>query len=163
MREIEHLTPRPALRALSRAHRFFPDEPAPAPVGRHGRGLVEIAPMPKLVLLALAAVAVLMFKHAVADFYLQTPYQYLNKGKYGHPGGIMHAGIHVALTPLVYLVLLPGSLLMAGAIALGEFLLHYHIDWLKEQITRRNGWTAHDRGFWHALRPDHPRPGRAHL
>ena len=29
--------------------------------------------MPQLVLLALAAVAVLMFKHAVADFYLQTP------------------------------------------------------------------------------------------
>jgi hypothetical protein len=36
--------------------------------------------MPKLVILALAAVAVLMLKHAVADFYLQTPYQYRNKG-----------------------------------------------------------------------------------
>jgi hypothetical protein len=46
--------------------------------------------MPQLVLLALAAVAVLMFKHAVADFYLQTAYQYLNKGKYGHPGGFIH-------------------------------------------------------------------------
>src|SRR3970282_1456549 len=139
MRENEHLAPRSALRALSRAHRFFPDEPAPAPMGRHGRGLVEVAPMPELVLLALAAVAVLMFKHAVADFYLQTAYQYLNKGKYGHPGGVIHAGIHVALTPLVYLVLLPGSLLVAGAIALGEFLLHSHIDWLKEQITQPNG------------------------
>src|SRR3970040_1352534 len=113
MPEIEHLAPRPPLHAVSRAHRIFPDEPAPAPMGRHGRGLVEVAPMPQLVLLALAAVAVLMFKHAVADFYLQTSYQYLNKGKYGHPGGIIHAGIHAALTPLVYLVLLPGSLLMA--------------------------------------------------
>ncbi|MBC8012486.1 MAG: DUF3307 domain-containing protein [Methyloceanibacter sp.] len=110
--------------------------------------------MPQLALLVLAAVAVLMFKHAVADFYLQTAYQYLNKGKYGHPGGFIHAGIHVALTPLVYLVLLPGSLLMAGAIALGEFLLHYHIDWLKEQIIHRNGWTAQDRGFWYALGTD---------
>ena len=81
--------------------------------------------MPQIALLALAAVAVLMFKHAVADFYLQTAYQYLNKGTYGHPGGFIHAGIHVALTPLVYLVLVPGSLLIAGAIALGEFLLHY--------------------------------------
>ena len=70
--------------------------------------------MPKLVLLALAAVAVLMFKHAVADFYLQTPYQFLNKGTYGHPGGFIHAGIHTALTPLVYLVLLPGSLLLVA-------------------------------------------------
>jgi hypothetical protein len=95
-----------------------------------------------------------MFKHAVADFYLQTSYQYLNKGTYGHPGGLIHAGIHTALTPLVYLVLVPGSLLMAAAIAVGEFVLHYHIDWLKEQVTHRNGWTAHDRGFWYALGTD---------
>ena len=95
-----------------------------------------------------------MFKHAVADFYLQTSYQYLNKGKYGHPGGIIHAGIHTALTPLVYLVLVPGSVLVAGAIALAEFLLHYHIDWLKEQVTRKNGWTPQDRGFWYALGTD---------
>jgi hypothetical protein len=110
--------------------------------------------MPQIALLALAAVAVLMFKHAVADFYLQNAYQYLNKGIYGHPGGFIHAGIHVALTPLVYLVLVPGSLLIAGAIALGEFLVHYHIDWAKEQITRRNGWTAQSPGFWHALGTD---------
>jgi hypothetical protein len=119
--------------------------------------------MPQLVLLALAAVAVLMFKHAVADFYLQTAYQYSNKGKYGHPGGIIHAGIHAALTPLVYLVLLPGSLLMVGAIALGEFLVHYHIDWLKEQITHRNGWTAQDPGFWHALGTDQLLHGLTYL
>ncbi len=78
----------------------------------------------------------------------------MNKGTYGHPGGFIHAGIHTALTPLVYLVLVPGSLLIAGAIALGEFLLHYHIDWAKEQITRRNGWTAQNPGFWHALGTD---------
>ena len=110
--------------------------------------------MPDLALLALAAVAVLMVKHAVADFYLQTPYQYLNKGTYGHPGGLLHSAIHVALTPLVYLVLVPGSLLIAGAIALGEFDAHYHIDWLKEQIVRRNGMTMQDPGFWHALGTD---------
>ncbi|MEE9587151.1 MAG: DUF3307 domain-containing protein [Hyphomicrobiaceae bacterium] len=108
--------------------------------------------MPELALYTLAAVAVLLVKHAVADFYLQTPYQYFNKGIYGHPGGFVHAGIHVALTPLVYLVLVPGSLLVAGAIAVGEFLLHYHIDWLKEQAT--NGLTAQDRGFWYALGAD---------
>jgi uncharacterized protein DUF3307 len=110
--------------------------------------------MPKLTLLTLAAIAVLMLKHTVADFFLQTPYQYLNKGTYGHPGGLVHAGIHVALTPLVYLVLVPSSLLLAGAIALGEFAVHYHIDWLKEQVTHRNGWTTRDPGFWHALGTD---------
>ena len=119
--------------------------------------------MPQIALLALAAVAVLMFKHAVADFYLQNAYQYSNKGTYGHPGGVIHAGIHVALTPLVYLVLLPGSLLMAGAIALGEFVLHYHIDWTKEQITRRNSWTPQNSGFWHALGTDQLLHGLTYL
>jgi len=95
-----------------------------------------------------------MVKHAVADFYLQTPYQFLNKGKYGHPGGFIHAGIHTALTPLVYLVLLPGSLLLVAGLALGEFVLHYHIDWLKEQVTHRNGWNTQDSGFWYALGTD---------
>ena len=47
----------------------------------------------------------------------------------------------MALTPLVYLLLAPASLLVAGAIAVGEFVVHYHIDWLKEQATRRNGLT----------------------
>jgi Protein of unknown function (DUF3307) len=110
--------------------------------------------MPKLTILALAAVAVLMFKHAVADFYLQTPYQYLNKGTYGHPGGFLHAGIHAALTPFVYLVLVPSSLLLVLGITLAEFAVHYHVDWLKEQVTHRNGWTSHDRGFWYALGTD---------
>jgi hypothetical protein len=110
--------------------------------------------MPELVLLALAAVAVLMFKHAVADFFLQTKYQYCNKGTYGHPGGIIHAGIHVVLTPLVYLVLAPASLALAAALAAGEFLAHYHIDWLKEQIGHRSGWTPQDRCFWFALGTD---------
>ena len=76
--------------------------------------------MQHLAYLTLAAVAVLMAKHAVADFYLQTPYQYLHKGTYSHPGGFLHSAIHVALTPLVYLVLVPSSLLLAGAIALGD-------------------------------------------
>ncbi|HKQ54316.1 MAG TPA: DUF3307 domain-containing protein [Methyloceanibacter sp.] len=110
--------------------------------------------MQHLAFLALAAAAVLMIKHTLADFYLQTPYQYLNKGTYGHPGGMIHAAIHVALTPLVYLVLVPGSLLLAGSIALGEFLVHYHVDWLKEQILRRNGLTMQTPGFWHALGTD---------
>jgi hypothetical protein len=110
--------------------------------------------MPKLVILALAAVAVLMLKHAVADFYLQTPYQYLNKGTYGHPGGFIHAGIHAVLTPFVYLVVVPSSLLLVLAITIGEFAVHYHIDWLKEQVTHHKGWTAHHRGFWYALGTD---------
>ena len=95
-----------------------------------------------------------MVKHAVADFFLQTKYQFVNKGTYGHPGGILHAGIHIALTPLVYLVLAPASILVPAAIAAGEFVAHYHIDWLKEQVVRRSGLTPQDSRFWYALGTD---------
>jgi Protein of unknown function (DUF3307) len=110
--------------------------------------------MPQIALIVLAAVAVLMLKHAVADFYLQSSFQYLNKGTYGHPGGFLHSAIHVALTPLVYLVVAPASLLLAAGIALSEFLIHYHVDWLKEQVTRRNNLTPQCRLFWFALGTD---------
>jgi Protein of unknown function (DUF3307) len=108
--------------------------------------------MPELAVLF--AVAILMFKHTVADFFLQTPYQYLNKGIYGHPGGFLHSAIHAALTPVVYLVLAPGTLILAAAVALGEFAIHYHVDWFKEQMTRRYAWTSRDAGFWYALGTD---------
>ena len=80
--------------------------------------------MPESAIILLAAVAVLLLKHMVADFFLQTPFQYLNKGTYGHPGGLLHSGIHVALTPLVYLVIAPMSLLLAVWLTLGEFAVN---------------------------------------
>ena len=45
--------------------------------------------------------ALLLVKHFVCDFVVQTPYQIMNKGRYGHPGGLLHAGIHAAATGLV--------------------------------------------------------------
>jgi hypothetical protein len=119
--------------------------------------------MPQIAILVLAAVGVLMLKHAAADFFLQTPFQYCNKGIYGHPGGFLHAGIHVALTPLVYLLIAPASLLLAASIALGEFVVHYHIDWAKEQITRRAGYTPQTPRFWHALGVDQLLHGLTYL
>ena len=119
--------------------------------------------MPELALLILAAVGVLMLKHTAADFFLQTPYQYCNKGIYGHPGGMLHAGIHVALTPLVYLVLAPASLALTGVIALGEFAIHYHVDWAKERATRGLGLTPQTPGYWHTLGLDQLLHGLTYL
>ncbi|MGH6734862.1 MAG: DUF3307 domain-containing protein [Methyloceanibacter sp.] len=119
--------------------------------------------MPETATLVLAAVAVLMMKHTAADFFLQTPYQYCNKGTYGHPGGLLHAAIHIALTPLVYLIIAPASLLLAVWIALGEFAVHYHVDWVKEQLTRANNWTPQRPGFWHALGLDQLLHGLTYL
>lgn len=104
--------------------------------------------------LILAAMACLLVKHAVADFLLQTAYQRQTKGIYGALGGLTHCLTHVILTAPV-LLLFPGlDPTAAAAILTGEFVIHYHLDWLKDQAVKRNGWTSHDTPFWWALGTD---------
>jgi hypothetical protein len=97
--------------------------------------------------LVLAALLVLQFKHFIADFVLQTPYQFLNKGKYGHPGGVIHAGIHAFGSMFAFLIIRP-SLLLGMTIVIGEFIAHYHIDWLKERTVKLNQWIFPQSEFW---------------
>lgn len=107
--------------------------------------------MPELASGMLWAISLLLVKHTVADFFLQMPYQLKNKGIYGHPGGLLHAGIQAVLTLPVYLILPPASLAMGLLIPIGEFAAHYHIDWFKEHMIKRNGWAIQDAWFWHCL------------
>ena len=103
--------------------------------------------MTQNVLLVLAALAVLQIKHFVCDFVIQTSYQFRNKGIYGHPGGLIHAGLHAATSIAVFLVLTP-PLAVGVGIVVAEFILHYHIDWLKEQIVKREQWVFPQAEFW---------------
>jgi hypothetical protein len=101
----------------------------------------------------LVLLAVLLAKHYVFDFVLQTPYMFRNKWIYGHPGGILHAGLH-ALGSIPAILILPPSFLIALAIVVGEFVVHYHIDWTKEQIERRLKLTPSDSGHFYLLGAD---------
>jgi Protein of unknown function (DUF3307) len=86
-------------------------------------------------------------KHFVCDFVLQTAYQYRNKGTYGHPGGLLHAGLHAAGSlPAVLISAQNGG--FVAAILAAEFVIHYHVDWLKEQVNKRYGLTTRDAPFW---------------
>lgn len=101
--------------------------------------------------LVLVAMALLLIKHAIADFLLQTAYQRATKGTYGAWGGLAHSATHIALTAPI-LLLFPGVGLVRGATILaGEFVVHYHLDFLKDQAVRRFGWTSHHTPFWWAL------------
>ena len=51
----------------------------------------------------------------------------------------------------------------ARDIALGEFAVHYHIDWTKEHVTKGNGLTPQTAGFWHALGIDQLLHGLTYL
>jgi hypothetical protein len=103
--------------------------------------------------IALIAVLILLIKHLVFDFFLQTAYQYKNQGIYGHPGGILHAGLHAFGTSFLFLYVYPGAAL-AAQILVGEFIVHYHIDWTKEQVVKRMRLTTEDAAFWWALGVD---------
>lgn len=86
-------------------------------------------------------------KHFVIDFLLQYKYQWSNKGTYGHPGGLLHAGLHGIGTALC-LFMFPWDILlfMAGF----DAVIHYHIDWAKMNINARMGWTptTHEQFWW---------------
>lgn len=101
----------------------------------------------------IAVLLVLEIKHFVCDYPLQTSYQLLNKGTYLHPGGILHSSLHALFTILVFLIA-PPTIAVGIAIVVGEFLVHYHIDWLKDRLTKRNGWVATRKEFWWAIGAD---------
>jgi len=102
----------------------------------------------------LLCVAYLLIKHAVADFFLQTPFQYRNKGIYGHPGGLLHCAIHLVMTLPVFLIAAPSGPQLAIAILGGEFVIHYHVDWCKEAAIKHYGWTPEKAVFWRAMGVD---------
>lgn len=93
----------------------------------------------------------LFTKHFILDFPLQKPYQYLNKGQYGHFSGILHAGLHGLFTTLIL------SFWSPYAIALGilDMIVHYHIDYVKTRVNKANGWQPqYDEQFWVLLGVD---------
>ena len=98
---------------------------------------------------AITVLGLLMVKHFICDFTLQTPWMLAEKGRYGKLGGIVHSAIHVIGTALAILPARPPVPILVTILAT-EFVVHYHIDWTKEQIVRRFGWKAGAR-FWNAI------------
>jgi hypothetical protein len=106
---------------------------------------------------ALAILLGLQAKHFLFDFVFQSDWQVRNKGRYGHPGGLVHAGLHGTGTLVVgLLAALTGAIGLSAAIALAvaDALIHYHVDWSKAQISRRLKLTPDRHAFWIALGAD---------
>ncbi|MEQ1653932.1 MAG: DUF3307 domain-containing protein [Hyphomicrobium sp.] len=101
--------------------------------------------------IVLVAMAYLLIKHCAADFLLQTENQRRTKGDYGALGGITHAATHILLTAPIFLFLPAIGTGAAAALLAGEFVVHYHLDWAKDQAVRHYGWTSNDTPFWWAL------------
>lgn len=94
----------------------------------------------------------LFTKHLIVDFPMQVPYHYLNKGTYGHPGGIQHSLFH-GIGTLMVLLAMPVAVVTVGvacAIAFVDFVVHYHVDWAKMNLNKKLGWgpTTHEQFWW---------------
>jgi len=90
-------------------------------------------------------------KHFICDFTrLQSPSMLMNKGTYGHLGGSTHALIHAAVSTIIVfpLYLSQQNLGLFFALAVFEYVVHYHMDWFKMWWTKRKGYTATDHQFW---------------
>lgn len=76
-----------------------------------------------------------MCKTLIIDFPLQTSYQYLNKGKFLHPGGLLHAILHGIGTFLCFLTFVPMDYVVWFAYL--DFIIHYHIDMAKVNLNEK--------------------------
>jgi hypothetical protein len=84
-------------------------------------------------------------KHFVADYLMQFDYMLREKGIYGATGGVHHSLVHASWTFLI-LVFFCDSADVIIALSFADFVLHYHIDWFKQQLNR--SLTSSDRMFW---------------
>ena len=104
----------------------------------------------KLVLLLVAALQV---KHFICDGPLQTRAMVESKGHYGRALGLLHGFIHAVGTLLV-LAGFGFSVSTVLLLSLLDLAIHYHVDFIKENVVRKAGWTPTQAPFWWALSAD---------
>ncbi|HEY0920794.1 DUF3307 domain-containing protein [Devosia sp.] len=86
-------------------------------------------------------------KHYVADYFLQPAWMLGGKGDFRHPGGYVHAAVHVVLSGVVLLVAatpLPTLALLLAA----EYVIHYALDFSKIHYSRGVHVDTNPRRFW---------------
>lgn len=104
----------------------------------------------------LGLITLLIINHFFIDFLTQTSWMYLNKGKYGHWGGIMHAtehGVSSWLVTYVFCILVykgDQDMTMYITLALGllNAVLHYHIDWFKVWYNTKKHYSFYTEEYW---------------
>jgi hypothetical protein len=109
--------------------------------------------MEQPVVAVLTLLVLLQVKHLVADFVLQNAYILENRRIYGHPGGLLHVGVHALLSAVAFLVMgTPVAVLAAMLVA--EAVFHYHLDWAKDNFTHARALGPGQSLFWIALGAD---------
>jgi Protein of unknown function (DUF3307) len=108
-----------------------------------------------------AAVVLFFIKHLVADFFVQTQWMVVGKGKAS--GWIApltaHSAIHAGGTLAICLVLAPALSWLAAV----DFIVHFWLDRWKELFVRRASFTPSQPMFWRLLGIDQTLHGLTHF
>ena len=88
-----------------------------------------------------------LVKHMIADYYLQYSWMIKDKGTYNARGGIAHSGLHALLT-FILLYLFGFGYFWSLLMAVLDYLLHYHIDFVKSNLWKRNNYGPNDQMYW---------------
>jgi len=102
---------------------------------------------------AVGLLVLLQLKHMLADFFLQTPMMLADRARYVHVGRALHCLIH-ALGSVVCFILAGLPLGAIAIIVIGEWLVHFHIDWGKGCWSDMKGHGPTDAGYWRAFGVD---------
>lgn len=94
----------------------------------------------------LLILVLLQIKHWYVDFVNQTPEEVASKGIYGDWPGIQHSGKHGIATMLIFIPFV--GLPTAFVLGLIDFVIHYHVDWIKMRFGNRD---IQNSAFWAQL------------
>ena len=97
---------------------------------------------------ALLLLLLLQIKHFAADFVLQWDYTLKNRRIYGHPGGLAHVAIHGLGTLVAFLVWGGAFAQLFLIVLIAEVVLHYHIDWAKDNLNAKLDLGMNDQKYW---------------
>jgi hypothetical protein len=108
-----------------------------------------------------AAVILFLIKHLIADFFLQTQWMVVGKGKAsGWIGPLTaHSAIHAVGTLAICLALAPALFWLA----IIDFVVHFGLDRMKELFVRRASVTPREPMFWRLLGIDQCLHGLTHF
>ena len=102
--------------------------------GEDNRGGSAVVPA----YLILGSMLVFQIKHFLCDFLFQTYELIRFKGKYLHPAGLLHAGLHMlGSIPALLVLYIPNvarAPLPIVVLIAAEFVIHYHTDYAKARI-----------------------------
>ena len=107
-----------------------------------------------IAMVVLLALFLFNVKHLIIDFFLQTPYQWKNKGTMGHPGGLLHSGLHALGTMIVVYLLVDTADNFLFLCAIVDFFAHYAIDYVKMNVNRIKNWHPQTEQFYLSIGVD---------